>query len=155
MALAATLHEQRETLAVTVQSFCEPAVAVDDDVYGRFQILARMIRCKLAEVGRTDGCLVLRRDNRRILAMVPDMVAVAAGQSKTQKEEGKGEADSVHDLAEGVVMVVAHGLEDNDTVEDTGEVAAKAQYKNWAVEDIREAADNAHHSLLEVVEGRI
>lgn len=155
MASAATLHEQRETLAVTVQSFCEAAVAVDDDAYGHSQILARTIRCKLAEVGRIDGCLVLRRGNRRILAMVPDTVAVTAGQSKTQKEEGKGGADSVHGLAEGVVMVVAHDLEDNDTVEDTGAVAAEAQYKNCAVEDIREAADNAHHNLLVVVEGRI
>lgn len=83
------------------------------------------------------------------------MTAVDAAQDKIQKAEGKTEAgsDAVHGWVEGVA-VVALGLEDNGIAEDTEEVAAAAQGKNEAVEDILEAADNAHHSLREVVEDR-
>ena len=117
------------------QSFCEAAAVAEDGVSGRWQILARMIRYKLAVVQHTAGCLVPGTDKRRsfavlpslrhILAMALDMTTVAAAKDKIQKVEGKAEAgsDAVHGWAEGW-EVVAHSLEDNGIVEDMEEVAA-------------------------------
>lgn len=163
---AKKLPEKLEALAATKQSFCEAAVAVDGDVSGRCQIPAHMIRCKLAVVGQTAGCLALGADSHRRLAVlrllcyIPVialyMMTVAGGRDKIQREGKRGaHSDDVHGWAEvEEAEAVAHGLEDNGIVEDIGEVAAEVQGKNYAVEDTQEEADNAHHNLLEV-EGRI
>lgn len=167
------LPERCVTLEVTEQSFCESVVVVDDDAFGRCQILACMIRCTLAEAGRTAGCLVLSTDSRRSFAVLYavlyavrhmlvralDRMTVAAAHDKTLVADGKREAGSdVRGLeVEAGAVVVAHDLEGNDIVadsEDELEVAAEVPCKNYEVVDIQEAAGNARHSLLAAVEGR-
>lgn len=114
------------TLEVTEPSFCAAAAGVGGDASGRPQILARMIRCKLAEVEQTVGCHGRSMDRRRSFAlpevprrtqeMVPGMVAVAADHDKTQMGCGKEVDSEAHGWAEAAA--VAHGLEGNGIAED-------------------------------------